>query len=216
MLTYSLCALIVVVGIVLAIAALKPDEFRLSRSIVIDAPPERVFPFVDNLRTFATWSPYELKDPDMKRTFKGPENGKGAIYEWDGDNNVGKGGLLISDSRPSSLVAIDLGMERPIAVANLVTFTFVPEGGNTNVTWTIASSRTITWTHNFGLTGTFTIEVSRDGGTTWSSVASGVPATTATAGSYSWIVTGPATTQAKVRVSSGAAVDRSNVNFRIQ
>jgi uncharacterized protein YndB with AHSA1/START domain len=135
MLAYILCALIVVVGIVLALAALKPDEFRISRSIVIDAPPERVFPFVDNLRTFATWSPYELKDPDMKRTFKGPERGKGAIYEWDGDNNVGKGNLLISDSRPSSLVAIDLGMERPIAVANLVTFTFGPEGSRTNVTW---------------------------------------------------------------------------------
>ena len=67
MLFYLLSALIVIVAIVLALAALKPDEFRISRSVAVKAPPEKVFPFVNNPRSFATWSPYELKDPNMKR-----------------------------------------------------------------------------------------------------------------------------------------------------
>ena len=135
MLFYLLCALIIVGAIVVALAALKPDEFRISRSVAIKASPERIFPLVNNLRTFATWSPYELMDPNMKRTFKGSESGKGAIYAWDGNANIGKGQLEISESKPFSLVAIDLGMEKPIAANNLVTFTFEPRGSETTVTW---------------------------------------------------------------------------------
>jgi hypothetical protein len=135
MLFYLLCALIVAVAIVLALAALKPDEFRIARSVAIKASPERIFPLVNNLRSFATWSPYELKDPNMKRAFTGPESGKGAAYAWDGNANIGKGELEISESKPFSLVEIDLRMRKPIAANNLVTFTFEPRGSETILTW---------------------------------------------------------------------------------
>jgi hypothetical protein len=135
MLTYLIGALIVAVCLIIAVALLKADEFRISRSIVIDAPAERIFPLVNDLRSFSSWSPYDLKDPDMQRKYTGSDSGKGAVYAWQGDSSVGKGWLEISESQPFSLIAIDLHIEKPMAADNAVTFTFEPKGSETTATW---------------------------------------------------------------------------------
>ena len=68
----------------------SPTSFRVQRAASINAPPEKIFPLLNDLRAFALWSPYEKKDPAMQRTYSGAPSGKGAVYEWDGDKNVGK------------------------------------------------------------------------------------------------------------------------------
>ena len=94
--------LVVVIGGVLAYAATKPDTFRVQRTTTIQAPPERVFPLLEDFRTWGTWSPYEGKDPAMKRTYSGSAKGKGAVYAWEGDKNVGTGSMEIADTTPPS------------------------------------------------------------------------------------------------------------------
>jgi hypothetical protein len=128
---------IIVVGVagILAFAATKPDTFRVQRAASIKAPPEKIFPLLNNLRAFALWSPYEKKDPRMQRTYSGAPIGKGAVYELDGDKNVGSGRLAIADSSPSSKVTLRLDMMRPLEAHNLVEFTLEPKGDATNVTW---------------------------------------------------------------------------------
>ena len=89
---------------------------------------------------------------------------------------------------------------------------------NTAVTWTAGSTQAITWNHTLGTSQTVNLDVSRDGGATWSLIATNVANATATTGSYSWVASGPATTQARVRVSASAdstVSDTSNVNFTI-
>jgi hypothetical protein len=89
---------------------------------------------------------------------------------------------------------------------------------NTAVTWTTGSTQSIAWNHSLGTSRTVNIDVSRDGGATWSAIAANVANATATTGSYSWVVSGPSTTQARVRVSastSPAVADTSDVNFTI-
>src|SRR5437867_13362819 len=99
---------IFVVGIagVLAFAATKPDTFSVQRAASIKAPPEKIFPLLNDLHNFASWSPYEKKDPAMKRTHSGAPSGKGVVYEWDGDKNVGRGRMAIADSSPPSKVTL--------------------------------------------------------------------------------------------------------------
>jgi carbon monoxide dehydrogenase subunit G len=130
-------AIVIVVGIagVLAFAATKPDTFRVQRAASIKAPPEKIFPLLNDLRSFAAWSPYEKKDPAMQRTYSGAPSGKGAVYEWDGDRNVGKGRIVIADSSPPSKVTLRLDMMRPLEAHNLVEFTLEPKGESTDVTW---------------------------------------------------------------------------------
>jgi hypothetical protein len=89
---------------------------------------------------------------------------------------------------------------------------------NTTVSWTIGSTRSITWTHNLGQSDAVNVEISRNGGTSWTTIASNVGNTGTTSGTFSWVVTGPATTTARIRVTwvaNGSVQDSSDVNFRI-
>jgi uncharacterized protein YndB with AHSA1/START domain len=125
------------VAVVLIIAATKPDTFEVRRSATIKAPPDRIFPLINDYRQWAAWSPYENKDPQMKRTFGPVTSGKGATYAWDGDSNVGVGNMVIADAAAPSKITIKLNMLKPIEAHNDVAFTLVPQGDATTVTWTM-------------------------------------------------------------------------------
>jgi hypothetical protein len=126
---------IVLIAAVLIFAATRPDTFRVERSIDIKASPEKIFPFVNDLHSWTAWSPYEKKDPGMKRQHSGAVNGKGAIYEWDGDKQVGKGRMEIMESTPSSLVVIKLDFLSPFEAHNTAEFILQARGDSTHVTW---------------------------------------------------------------------------------
>jgi hypothetical protein len=135
MLTAAIIAVVIAVAVVavLVYAATKPDKFGVQRAASIGAPPEKIFPLIDDLHAHTSWSPFE-KDPNMKRTHSGAARGKGAIYEWEGNRQVGAGRLAIIDSTPSK-VTMALDMLKPFEAHNVVEFTLEPKGGSTNVTW---------------------------------------------------------------------------------
>ena len=109
-----------VVG-VLALAFTKPDEFRVQRSISINAPQQTVFELVNDYRNWGAWSPWEKKDPAMKRSYSDSASGKGALYAWDGNGEVGKGSMLITEATPSK-VSLNLDFEKPFGGHNKVVF----------------------------------------------------------------------------------------------
>ncbi|MDB5862840.1 MAG: hypothetical protein JWO70_646 [Betaproteobacteria bacterium] len=127
--------LVVVVAAVLALAATKPDTFQVERSVSINAPPEKIFPLIDDLHNWTAWSPWEKKDPAMKRTYSGEARGKGAAYAWEGNKDVGMGRMEIAESSPTSKVTINLDFVKPFEAHNVVDFTLEPKGGTTSVTW---------------------------------------------------------------------------------
>lgn len=134
MLLYILIALVILIIGVLAYASTKPDMVRYERSTIINAAPERIQPHVSDFRKWMTWSPYEKIDPNMKRGFSGASEGRGAKYNWEGNGKVGMGNMEILDVTPSA-VKIDLHFIKPFRTDCLATFTFVPNGASTNVTW---------------------------------------------------------------------------------
>src|SRR4051812_23484033 len=90
--------LAIAIAIVLVVAATKPDTLRVQRATSIKAPADRIFPLINDFHQWGTWSPYENKDPGMKRTYSGAESGKGAVYAWDGNSNVGSGRMEILET----------------------------------------------------------------------------------------------------------------------
>jgi uncharacterized protein YndB with AHSA1/START domain len=127
--------LAVIVAGILIYAATKPDSFTVKRTAAIKAPPERIFALIDDLHGWAAWSPYEKKDPGMKRTFGGAAMGKGAIYQWDGNKNVGSGSMEIIEVIQPSKIVIKLDFLKPFEGHNTAEFTMVPVGDNTTVAW---------------------------------------------------------------------------------
>jgi uncharacterized protein YndB with AHSA1/START domain len=132
---FVLAILLLVVGVVLANAAAKPDTFRVERSTMIAAPPEKIYPLIADFDHWGAWSPYEKKDPAMKRARSGAASGPGSVYAWDGDRNVGKGRIAIASATPPSRVSLTLDFERPFEAHNIVDFTLEPKGEATSVTW---------------------------------------------------------------------------------
>jgi hypothetical protein len=132
--TISIVVVVLIVAL-LVFAATKPDTFRVQRSASINAPPETLFPLINDLHSWGAWSPWEKMDPAMKRTYSGATNGKGAVYEWDGNRNVGQGRMEITESSPPSKVMIKLDFIKPFEAHNIAEFTLEAQGDSTNVTW---------------------------------------------------------------------------------
>ena len=128
----GIAAVIVVLGVVVAT---RPATFHVERSITIAAPAESAFAQVNDFHAWGSWSPWEKKDPQMKRTFDGAPAGAGATYAWAGNNEVGEGRMTIERSVEPSLVAIKLEFLKPFAATNAATFTFTPGPAGTKVTW---------------------------------------------------------------------------------
>jgi hypothetical protein len=128
----------VLIAAVLGVAATKPDTFRVQREATIAARPERIYPFLEDFRRWNAWSPYEKKDPELKRAFSGAPSGKGAVYAWEGNREVGTGRMEILDSAAPSRVTIKLDFLKPFEAHNTAEFTLAPAGGDsTRVTWAI-------------------------------------------------------------------------------
>lgn len=135
---YAVGAIVGLIALAVIIAALRPSQFRIARSITIDALPVDLFPYINNLQKFQEWNPYRQKDLTARNEFSGPEEGPGAVFRWIGDANVGEGVMTIVKSEPFQAVHVDLEFIKPFPGHNDVQFTLVPKTGGTEVTWSMA------------------------------------------------------------------------------
>ena len=136
MLKTILIVVALIIAAVLIYAATLPDSFRVERSASIKAPPEKIYPLINDLRSMQTWSAWEKVDPGMKRAHSGAARGVGAVYEWEGNKDIGQGRMEITESSPSR-VTIRMDFIQPFAARNTVEFTLKPDGVSTQVTQAI-------------------------------------------------------------------------------
>lgn len=134
MIKKGLIALAAALAAFLIYASFRPDNFRVERSVDIQAPPEKIHALIADFHRWPEWSPYETKDPKMKRMLSGAESGVGAIYEYDGNRNVGSGRLEVTEATPEKIV-IQLDFKSPMEAHNIAEFTLAPNGPITHVTW---------------------------------------------------------------------------------
>jgi hypothetical protein len=125
------------------------DYDTIERRTRMAAPPERIAEHLVDLRRWVDWSPWEGLDPDLKRTYTGPESGVGSTYEWAGNRKAGAGRMRIT-AVTTDAVELDLEFTRPFKSASDVIFSLVPAGSSTEVIWTMRTPRTLA-TRIFGI-----------------------------------------------------------------
>lgn len=130
----AITTVVLIVALIL-LALAQPDTFRVQRSVSIKAPPEKVFALINDFKQWPAWSPWEKMDPAMKKMHNGAATGTGAIYEWEGNNKVGKGRMEITESTPHSRIVIQLDFLSPFEAHNTAEFTLQPQGDSTDLTW---------------------------------------------------------------------------------
>jgi hypothetical protein len=126
-----------VIAVLLVVILTRPSDFRITRSIVINAPSATVFGYVNDLHRWSDWSPWVKLDPNAKMTFEGPNEGVGAISRWSGNDKVGAGSQTIVESRLSEFIRIDQEFIRPFQGKSMVEFAFKAEANQTTVSWSM-------------------------------------------------------------------------------
>ena len=111
------------------------SSFLVERSTVIQASPEKIHSLLDNFQKWRSWSPWEDADPELKRTYSGPDSGVGASYAWSGNRKAGAGSMVITGSKPGQIVVLDLVFTKPFKAQNVTTFTIEPGPNGSEVTW---------------------------------------------------------------------------------
>lgn len=129
-----LAVLVVIVVALLGYAATKPNTVRYARSTRINAPPEKIAALINDFKKWPVWSPWEKRDPELKRTFSGNSSGVGSVYAWEGNKNVGSGRMEILESTLKN-IRIKLDFITPFKASNTADFTFTPQGSATDVDW---------------------------------------------------------------------------------
>lgn len=117
-------------------------SFRQARSTTIAAPPEQIHLLINDFHRWLEWSPWEDRDPDLNRTFTGPDSGVGAHYGWVGNKQVGSGSMEIKASTPDQ-VEIELVFLAPIKATNTLILELQGQGLSTEVVWTMAGERNV-------------------------------------------------------------------------
>lgn len=125
-----LLLLVLVIGI---IGLLLPRTWHVERSVTIDATPDRVLPFVANLKRWQDWSVWTKNlDPKVINTYGGPDEGVGARWQWQGPV-MGRGAMTVTQADPTG-VAIEEAIESTEVNAK-GRLSFVAQGNGTTVTW---------------------------------------------------------------------------------
>lgn len=131
---YALAAFGVFLAVVFAIAATKPPQFRVERTLSMKAAPERPFALINDFRKWTQWSPWENVDADLKRTYSGTEAGVGTKYAWEG-KKAGAGTMEITESTSPSKIVLALHFTKPFPANNITEFTLTQAGDETTVVW---------------------------------------------------------------------------------
>ena len=137
--TIGIVAIVIValIACVLLFAVTRPASFTVNRSTAIKAPADTIFALLQDMHRWAAWSPWEKKDPDMKRTFSGNPAGLGAVYEWSGNKEVGTGRMEVIEIKAPEKIVIKLDFLKPFEAHNMAEFTLLPTGDTTTVTWSM-------------------------------------------------------------------------------
>jgi hypothetical protein len=136
MLKKVLIAFAALVAILLVVVATRPDTYHVERSTKIEAPPDIIFAAVSDFRAFPEWSPWQKRDPAMKTTISTPSAGVGATYAWEGNKQVGKGKMTLTESQAPTHTKERLEFLEPYPTVADTGFNIKAESGNAaTVTW---------------------------------------------------------------------------------
>lgn len=126
----------VLVLILAAVALGLPAHVTVTRSVVINAPEYAIYPYLNDLRKFPDWSPWTDRDPNMKVTYSGPPEGKGAKVEWVSEKpSIGTGSMQIVETEQSR--SVDLAADFN-GLKGMSSYQLTPAGAGSKLTWSFS------------------------------------------------------------------------------
>ncbi len=124
--------------VLVGVALLLPPQVTVERQVLVQAPPEKVYPLVAAPRAWKDWSVWNRRDPQMQVRYSGPEAGQGAAWAWTSASE-GNGEMRFTAAEAPRRVAYELRFEDWDSVS-AGELRLAPEGGGTRVAWTMTAN----------------------------------------------------------------------------
>lgn len=122
-------------AVLLAGGLMISPKFSVSRSTVVQAPADKLYPLVASPREWKRWSVWNRRDPGMQIDYSGPESGAGAVWAWK-SKSEGDGRMSFTAAEPNRRVVYELFFP-DFGTTSTGAFSFVPDGSGTRVTWSM-------------------------------------------------------------------------------
>ncbi len=136
-LLYVLLALIAALLIAIFVVS---EKYHYEKSIVINAPAEKVYSHISSTRAFNEWNPWLKLNPDMKVDYYGVQGKIGDRYCWDSvDDDAGAGCQEIVELVPNQKQKTRMEFKRPFEDTSHSEIILSPQDHETKVTWTLES-----------------------------------------------------------------------------
>jgi hypothetical protein len=131
--TRLVLGVVALAGILGAVALGLPPHVTVARSVVINAPESAIFPYLNNLHRFGSWSPWSARDPKLAVSYGGPESGQGARVTWTSKKpSVGSGSMEISETQPNRRIDLAVNFN---GLEGTSSYDIVPSGSGSKVIW---------------------------------------------------------------------------------
>ena len=128
---------VVMAGLLIA-AFMKPNQFRIARTVDVTAAPQVVFDLINDLHNWSRWHPQRLEGSGVAQSFSGAQAGVGACSEWKGSGDIGQGRMCIAQSTAPARIMIEADWEKPFVTRNINEFVLSADGAQTAVTWSMS------------------------------------------------------------------------------
>lgn len=113
-------------------AAFKSGEMHIARELLIKAPPEAIFPHINNSKKANQWN-WMCEEPGLEMSYSGPEAGLGSVASWKSKSMMGVGTAEIVESVANRSVKTKLTFVKPMEMSQLSEVSLNPSAGGTLV-----------------------------------------------------------------------------------
>lgn len=132
----TLLKVIVAIVAVLLIAMFAVGkDYHFEKSIIINAPAEKVYQNISSMKSFNQWNPWMKLDPNMKIDYSGNSGQVGDQYCWDGNSDAGAGCHIITALVPNKKQSAKMLFTKPFESDATSDIVLTPQGNTTKVTW---------------------------------------------------------------------------------
>jgi effector-binding domain-containing protein len=125
---------VALVAIFIVLGLIGPADYKVTRSIQIEAPVEIVVEQTSKFQNWSTWSPWAAADPEAKYTIENDTQEEGAKMTWDGEVS-GVGYIIISKIVPNEKMVYELTFTEPWVMSSEGGVNYTQEEGVVNLEW---------------------------------------------------------------------------------
>jgi len=136
-----LAMIVLILGILIYILV-KSNKYTISQTKFIKQTPEKIFPYINNFKSWHDWASWEDIDPNITRIYSDNPKGVGATYEWISKQPNMHGKMTITETMPSNKILIKIDFIKPARGSNTIEFDLKNFGEGTLVTQSMCGKHT--------------------------------------------------------------------------